>query len=483
MPCTTILVGKAASHDHSTMIARTDDGSFDVKKLIVVTPDKQPKKYKSVLSHLSIDLPADPLRYTACPNVDRKDGIWAATGINEKNVGMTATETITSNPRVLAADPLVVYDRDAPANTKPAPGGIGEEDILTLVLPYIRSAREGVTRLGQLLETYGTYESNGVAFNDRDEVWWMETIGGHHWMARRLPDDMCAILPNRFALNAFDLEDALGEGKDHLCSKDLKAFIADNCLDLNGDGAFDPRQVFGSATDMDHIYNTPRSWFMGRYLCPKSLKWDGPDADYGPESDDIPWALKPERLLTPEDVKYLLSAHYQGTAFDPYAGKDTGARGRYRSIGINRTGVTAVCQIRGDMPAVEWVCFGSTTFSAALPLYANVPDMPRYLKKVTADVDTGTFYWASRLIGALADPHYAAQIQSIWRYQEAVTVEGRKIIREYDKKYLADPDPALLTQANEALAAMAEKQTGKALRQVLATASVKMKNGYNLADH
>ena len=37
MPCTTILVGKAASHDHSTMIARTDDGSFDVKKLIVVS--------------------------------------------------------------------------------------------------------------------------------------------------------------------------------------------------------------------------------------------------------------------------------------------------------------------------------------------------------------------------------------------------------------------------------------------------------------
>ena len=29
--------------------------------------------------------------YTACPSVDRKDGIWAATGINEANVGMTAT--------------------------------------------------------------------------------------------------------------------------------------------------------------------------------------------------------------------------------------------------------------------------------------------------------------------------------------------------------------------------------------------------------
>lgn len=36
-------------------------------------------------------------------------GIWAATGINSKNVGMTATETITSNPRVLGADPYVNY--------------------------------------------------------------------------------------------------------------------------------------------------------------------------------------------------------------------------------------------------------------------------------------------------------------------------------------------------------------------------------------
>ena len=32
MPCTTILVGKKATNDGSTMIARTDDGHFDVKK-------------------------------------------------------------------------------------------------------------------------------------------------------------------------------------------------------------------------------------------------------------------------------------------------------------------------------------------------------------------------------------------------------------------------------------------------------------------
>ena len=38
MGCTTLLVGRKAANDNSTMIARTDDGHFDVKKLIVVEP-------------------------------------------------------------------------------------------------------------------------------------------------------------------------------------------------------------------------------------------------------------------------------------------------------------------------------------------------------------------------------------------------------------------------------------------------------------
>ena len=54
MACTTILVGKKASYDGSTMIARNDDGHYDVKKLVVVDPKKQPKKYKSVISHVEV---------------------------------------------------------------------------------------------------------------------------------------------------------------------------------------------------------------------------------------------------------------------------------------------------------------------------------------------------------------------------------------------------------------------------------------------
>ncbi len=487
MSCTTILVGKKASNDHSTMIARTDDGHFDVKKLVVVDPKTAKKSYKTVLSHLTVELPEKAMRYTACPSVDPEKGIWAATGINERNVGMTATETITSNPRVLAADPLVTYKKASSRREKDVPGGIGEEDLVVLVLPYIHSAREGVERLGALLEQYGTYESNGIAFNDENEIWWMETIGGHHWMAKRVPDDACVIMPNQFGMDSFDLEDAFGARKGHLCSSDLRTFIADNFLDLNQGGAFNPRNIFGSHRDMDHIYNTPRAWFMGRTLAPKAHRWDGENAEFTPESDDTPWALIPDRKIAVEDVKALLSSHYQGTPYNPYSGQDTGKRGMYRSIGINRTGVTSVCQIRSGVPeavkGIEWICFASTTFNTVLPLYTNVPKMPAYVSRVTMDPSTENLYWAARMIAALADHNYPTCIQNIERYQDAVVTNGRRLLLEYDRKMAETGDWTLAEKANEELCAMAKKETMETLGKVLKDASEHMKNGFNRADN
>jgi len=486
MSCTTILVGKNASNDRSTMIARTDDGHFDVKKLIVVNPDKQPRRYKSVISHVEIELPNNPMRYTACPSVDKKNGIWAATGINAANVGMTATETITSNPRVLAADPLVAY-LEAKGRQKAVSGGIGEEDIVVLVLPYIHSAREGVERLGALLERYGTYESNGIAFNDENEVWWLESIGGHHWMARRVPDDVCVVNPNQFGMDAFDLEDAFGPREAHMCSTDLREFISDNCLDLNQGGVFNPRDVFGSHNYRDRIYNTPRAWYMGRCLAPYSHRWDGVNAEFTPESENLPWALVPDRKVTAEDVKAILSSHYQGTPYNPYSGQDTGKRGMYRSIGINRTGVTSICQIRSGVPeaikGIEWICFGSTTFNAILPVYTNVERMPGYLSDVGLDASTENFYWGSRLIGALADHDYGACIQHIERYQDAVAARGRRLIMEYDGNMAESGDFSLAAKANEALAEMARAQTIDTLNKVLLESSQSMRNGYDRADN
>ena len=493
MPCTTILVGKKASYDGSTMIARNDDspsGQFTPKKFVVVHPEEQPKKYESVLSHVEIDLPEDPMRYTAVPNALDGEGIWAAHGVNAAGVGMTATETITSNARVLGADPLVEYV-PAKDGVEEISGGIGEEDIVSLVLPYIHSAREGVTRLGSLLEKYGTYEMNGIAFSDKNEIWWLETIGGHHWIARRVPDDAYVVMPNQFGIDAFDLEDALTEQKEHMCSADLKEFIEKNHLDLSQDGSFSARDAFGSHDDSDHVYNTARAWYMLRTLNPRTKVWDGPNAEYTPFSDDLPWCMVPEKKITPEDVKYVLSSHYQGTPYDPYA--SYGARenrGVYRSIGINRNDFVALIQLRPDLPAdlqaVEWVAYASNALNAMVPFYANVETTPAYLAGTTGEVSTDSFYWVSRMIAAMADASYGKSVFHVERYELGVLSACRALLNQYDAKQLAETDPArraaLRQEANEALAAEVKARAADTLDKVLFELSSNMKNAYSRSD-
>ena len=440
MSCTTLLVGKKASYDGSTMIARNDDssaGHFTPKKLAIVLPQDQPRHYTSIISHVEIDLPDNPLRYSSVPNALEGEGIWAGAGINAANVAMTATETIASNERVLGADPLVVYC--PPTEEIPMqPGGIGEEDLVTIVLPYIRSAREGVLRTASLLEKYGTYEMNGMAFADVNEIWWMETLGGHHWIAKRVPDNRYVVNPNESGIDSFDLEDALGAGIDHLCSADLREFISDNHLDLSQDGKLNPREAFGTQSDADHVYNTPRAWFVLRYFNSRTAKWDGPDADFGPCSNDLPWSMVPERKITVEDAKYVLSSHFQGTPYDPYSEcGDLSMRGAYRSIGVNRTDFLALLQLRPYVPesirAVEWLTFASNVFNTFVPFYTNTEKVPAYLSTTEEEVDTDSFYWTSRLIAALADAQFKSCKVHIERYQRKVMSEAHRILNSADR--------------------------------------------------
>jgi len=484
--CTTILVGKNATYDGSTMMARTEDsgaGSFSSKKHIVVKPSEQPRHYKSVLSKFEIDLPDNPLQYTAMPNANPKEGIWGEAGINTKNVAVSETETITSNALVLGADPLV-------------PTGIGEEDILTITLPYIDSARKGVERLGSILEKYGTYEMNGIGFQDENEVWWLETIGGHHFIAKRVPDDSYVVGPNQQGIKTFDFVDAFGEKKNHICSSDLIDFIIDNKLDLTfkksedlkKEREFDVRAALGSHTDFDKAYNTPRAWFMHKYLSPKKYKWDGPDADFTPASDDLPWSLVPDHKITVADVKYLMSSYYQGTKYNPY-GKhgDLSEAGKYRPIGINRTNFVTLTQIRGYMPdeikSVEWIAVGSCAFNAFMPQYSRVDDSPKYIKEVTDEVTTDNFYWTNRIIAALADSHYNDTMAWIDRYQNKMAAKGHEFINKFDKKYKeGNVSKSFLEDANNEIADFTKKETSDLLSKVLYTASLKMKNAFSRSD-
>ena len=482
MGCTTILVGKNASFDGSTMVARTEDapsGVFRAKKFVNVAPEEQPRKYKSVISKVEIDLPNNPVRYTAVPNAILDNGIWGQCGANEYNVSMSATETITSNERVLGADPLVDC-------------GIGEEDIYTIVMPYIASAREGVTFLGSLLEKYGTYEMNGVAFQDENEIWWLETIGGHHWMARRVPDNSYVIMPNQLGIDKFDFDDAFGAKKEFMCSADLLDFVKKYHLDLSIDDDFNPRHAFGSRSDADHTYNTPRAWILQRYFNPTSNTYDGINADYRPDSDNLPWARIPEKKITVEDIKYALSHHYQGTEYDSYS-KDIHSvkKGTLRPIGINRTNFLGLVQIRPYMPdelkCLQWLAIGSCVFNAIVPFYTNINRTPDYLANTTNQVTTENFYWTNRLIAALCDAHFADTASHIERYQLKVQSQSTALINKYDEKFIAekiskDNAKDFLEKANENIADELKVQTDDLLDKALYTASCNMKNKFSRSD-
>ena len=482
MGCTTILVGKNASFDGSTMVARTEDapsGVFRAKKFVNVAPEEQPRKYKSVISKVEIDLPNNPVRYTAVPNAILDNGIWGQCGANEYNVSMSATETITSNERVLGADPLVDC-------------GIGEEDIYTIVMPYIASAREGVTFLGNLLEKYGTYEMNGIAFQDENEIWWLETIGGHHWMARRVPDDSYVIMPNQLGIDKFDFDDAFGAKKEFMCSADLLDFVKKYHLDLSIDGDFNPRHAFGSRSDADHTYNTPRAWILQRYFNPTSNTYDGINADYRPDSDNLPWARIPEKKITVEDIKYALSHHYQGTEYDSYS-KDIHSvkKGTLRPIGINRTNFLGLVQIRPYMPdelkCLQWLAIGSCVFNAIVPFYTNINHTPDYLANTTNQVTTENFYWTNRLIAALCDAHFADAASHIERYQLKVQSQSTALINKYDEKFIAekiskDNAKDFLEKANDNIADELKVQTDDLLDKALYTASCNMKNKFSRSD-
>lgn len=465
MGCTTILVGKRVSYDGSTLVARTEDsqnGDFTPKKMVYITSQMQPKHYKSVLSSFEIDLPENPMAYSSVPDALGKDGIWGEAGVNEENIGMSATETITTNSRVLGADPLVE-------------SGIGEEDMLTLVLPYIHSAREGVLRLGQILNQFGTYESNGVAFSDADEIWWLETIGGHHWIARRVPDDAYVTNPNQLGIDYFEFNNP----DDYLCSDDLRKFIKKNNLDLTySNKHFNPRYAFGSQRDKDRHYNTPRAWIMQKFL--------NPEIEQNPRSFAIPWCQKPYRKITIEDIKYVLSSHYQDTVYDPYGPEgDKISQKSFRPIGINRTSQTAILQIRPDMPkeiaAIQWMAYGAMLFNTMVPLYTQVTDFPEYFKNTEEDVNTNNFYWMNRLIAAIADSHYAHHSSLLEDYQEKTMGYGHQMLHKIEEAY-ASGEKLDLTEQNQLMSDYIQIETQQLLNKILFDESNLMTNRFSLSD-
>ena len=451
------------------MIARSEDGGSTIipEAFIAVNPKDQPKHYKAVISGQEIDdedLLPNPLRYTSAPDASGKNGIWAAAGINDATVAMTATETITTNSRIQGIDPLVEE------------GGLGEEDFVTLTLPYIHSAREGVKRLGYLVEKYGTYEMNGSAFADHDEVWYIETIGGHHWAARRIPDDAYVAAPNRLNIDFFDFNDE----ENFMCSSDLLDIINEYHLNPDYQG-YNLRHIFGSSTIKDAHYNNPRAWYIHRYFDPE---WEGEPGD-----QDQPFITYAKKKISPEDIKFLESSHYQDTKYDVYSTTNTEAEKKlFRPIGINRNFETHILQIRNDVEegiaGVQWLAFGPNTFNCFVPFYTNVTTTPASFQ-TGPDFDLTKIFWLNKLNAQLGDTNYKVYSALEQAFEEKTMAKLRQIENETDRavKGLTGRDlQEKLEEANQKMADLTYKQTAALTGEMVKDGHSLMKLKYDLLD-
>ena len=466
--CTTILVGKDATIDGSTMIARSEDGGRTIipERFDVVMPADQPKHYESVISHQKIDdedLLPNPLRYTSAPDASGENGIWAAAGINSDNIAMTATETITTNSRIQGIDPLLEK------------GGLGEEDFVTLTLPYIHSAYEGVERVGYLLEKYGTYEMNGMAFSDKNEIWYLETIGGHHWAARRIPDDAYVIAPNRLNIDEFYFDN-----DDFASSEDLKDLIEEYHLNPDLEG-YNLRHIFGSSTIKDAHYNNPRAWYIHNYF----------DPDFGgePSDQDQPFICHANRKISIEDIKWAESSHYQDTPFDAYGDQGTPEQKKtFRPIGINRNFETHILQIRNDVPeeiaGVQWLAFGPNTFNSMVPFYTNITTTPASFQ-TGPKFDLNKIFWLNKLTAQLGDTNFRVYGELEADFEQKSLAQCHKIQHETDKEienYSGDELQDKLNKANQKMADTVYNNTVELLGNMVNEGHGLMTLKYDLLD-
>lgn len=457
--CTSMMVGKKASVDGSTYISRNEDRLNAIyAKRAIVRPAKvnTDRTYVSMYNQLKVELPEKALRYTATPNVypaqnggkdysefetgslcHNHDGINDEDGFNELNVGVSATESVYGNERVLAYDPYVK-------------NGIAEDSLGTLLLPYVTSARQGVEFLGELIKKYGSAEGNGIQFNDKDDVWYMEIVTGHQWVAVRIPDDCYAVAANQVAIQDIDFNDP----ENYMWAPGIQEFVAEHHLNPDRD-RWNFRHIFGTDTEKDHHYNTPRVWFAQRYLNPEDQSQD-------PESAELPFIRKASRLISVEDIQYVLKSHYNETPYDPLGNGSEHDRKTYRSISLSRTANSHILQARPDKEAIQWLSFGVPTFNPHVPFYTNANAIDPSYSDFPAKMDLDSAYWLHEALAMVVESHYAEFIEDDLAYQKDLNEWAHRKIAAVDEKAATLEGEVLtdyLTTVNHEIAEYYNKKT------------------------
>ena len=438
--CTTIIIGQEQTADGSMIVARSEDwDAMEAKNYeIFEDTDNGPREFVAKDSPFRCELPEKALGYSALSPYNLH-GHWGSAGFNTAGVGMSATESIFSSDEILKHDPLVE-------------NGVAENSVFNITLPYVRTAREGVERLGMLIEKYGIAEGFGIGFVDSKEIWYLETACGHRWLACRMPKDQYFVTGNQSRFRTYDPNDK----ENYLASADLIEFAEKHGLYNPAQGAFDFHEAYARDIKLDTTYNYPRVWGLQQFFSPE-IKNDV-------TKNTFPVFAKAAHKVTLTELRTAFRFHYDNTEHDPYL--NSNPKEPYRPVSIFRTTQTHLLQVRPELPqaigCVNYVAMGMADLGVFLPLYQGITSYPEAYTKGNGESSDDSAYWKFRKIMVLGMTNYnkyAPIIKEAYAKFEAETDQRqREMEEEYLRIYKTQP-----LHAKDMLQAFSDKILNSAL--------------------
>ena len=412
--CTTIIIGQEQTADGSMIVARSEDwDAMEAKNYeIFEGTDNGPREFVAKDSPFRCELPEKALGYSALSPYNLH-GHWGSAGFNTAGVGMSATESIFSSDEVLKHDPLVE-------------NGVAENSVFNITLPYVHTAREGVERLGMLIEKYGIAEGFGIGFVDSKEIWYLETACGHRWLACRMPKDQYFVTGNQSRFRTYDPNDK----ENYLASADLIEFAEKHGLYNPAQGAFDFHEAYARDIKLDTTYNYPRVWGLQQFFSPE-IKNDV-------TKNTFPVFAKAAHKVTLTELRTAFRFHYDNTEHDPYL--NSNPKEPYRPVSIFRTTQTHLLQVRPELPqaigCVNYVAMGMADLGVFLPLYQGITSYPEAYTKGNGESSDDSAYWKFRKIMVLGMTNYNKYAPIIKEAYAKFEAETNQRQREMEEEYL-----------------------------------------------
>ncbi|HFI0645396.1 C69 family dipeptidase [Streptococcus suis] len=450
--CSGFIIGKGLTSDGSILYGRTEDYPYPPtngahnKNYIVVPATTYAEGELLVDETFGFTAPhlSSEFKYTTTPDAARGDGSngnYGAHGFNEKGVSMTATVTAIPNDKVLAVDPLVEA------------GGLGEPILIDYVLPRVSTAREGVELIAKTIDEKGSAEGNIVIIADKNEVWYMEILSGHQYVAIKFPEDKYAIFANTYYLGHVDLTDidnVIASAKVEEVAKQ-----ADNYVTV--DGQFHIAKSYGPSAYAD----------ADRSRVYAGIKWMDPASPVTYEDavyDLLRQPTNPSQRFSLEDTFALQRNRFEHLPEfrpDDEAGKvkqgdnganDQAADATYKYALGNENVIDAhVYQINSNLPSAfggtVWLGLAQTRNTPYVPFYGIVTDTYEAFKNRSATYDTNSWYWTVQNIDKMATAYpelFGKSIQEKWIALEAEWIAAQAAS---DAQYVGLSDEAALALA------------------------------------